>query len=770
MAAVKTADFTSEAHFKAEVKDLHRDLLTGSTAAAAFIGWLWFVYFLNQPWQLFVDVIPTFTLWSLSYLSHKMRDHHPVVSSWILVLGFVFAVSLIEAIHPASIAMPFGVLGIIVASTLLGPGGGVTVAAVTWTAASAARRLALGPASGLSYNTADMLALYLLAVGASLLANRPSSRSIELALAGWDKARKALSEVQQRRGELYRTLRSLEEATYRIERLNNELIIAQREAEEARAAKAHLLATVSHEIRSPLNLILGFSKMIALSPESYGEALPRTYRADIQTVFRSAQHLANLVDDILDLSQTEAQRLPLLTERINPEEEVINKAIAMVAPLAKRKGLYLRQESNGDLPWLVADKVRLRQALLNLLINAVRFTERGGITVCASSQDDHLLVSVRDTGPGIAPENMPSLFREFSQVKLVDRSQIGGSGLGLMITKHLIELHGGRIWAESQSGGGTTFFFTVPLAGRQPVAEGIVKASKIQREAEPHTTCLVVHDDPGIVRLLARYMEGYHVIGLADEKRVVETADRLHPRAVVTTAGLADQIRNQLWDSSLNMPIISCEMPRLVEDTDLEGIVSYLTKPIAPELLTVVVSQLERDGGGETTVLLVDDDPDTVRLMQRILMAVPHSYNILKAHDGIEALKLMKEVPPDVVLLDLILPGIDGQEVIARMRTDRDLCRIPVVIVSGRDWIEDTVMLGTAMDVRFPEPIELTAAARCLRALLDSFKPRYLAHRGAPGPSESNPGAQSASGERPLPREPGPDPVGSERNTRQRER
>jgi len=758
MAAILNTASVVEIDCRTEVKELRRGLLNTFVIAVTAMGWLWFGYFLGRPWGLSIDIIATLSLWCASYLSYKLVDDHLALSSWILLLGFGLAIGLIESIHPGWIAMPFGVLGVIAGSALLGPGGGLAIAIMTWVAGSVAQPFGPNMWQSAFYDSADMLVLYLLVLGASSLANRPLSVAVQSALTGWANARNALLEVRQRRGEIYRALRSLEEATYRVERLNNELIVAQREAEEARTTKARLLATVSHEIRGPLHLILGFSKLIALSPESYGEALPRTYRADIQTVFRSAQHLVDLVDDILDLSQVEAQRLPLVKKRLDLNEDVIKKAVDVVQPLVERKRLYLRQEVESDLPCLVGDEVRLRQALLNLLVNAVRFTRQGGITVRASQRDEHVLVSVQDTGPGIPPEDIPNLFREFSRVKLTDTAEVEGSGLGLVITKHLVELHGGRIWVDSQSGEGTTFYFTIPLIGEQSAAATIVEVGKVQRKAEPHTTCLIVHDDPRVIRLLARHLEGHRVIGLANEGEVVGTTERLRPRAIVTTAELAEQIHDQLLRSSLDVPIISCGMPRLAEDSRFEGIAAYLTKPVAPESLVAVVSQLEH--GDATTVLLVDDDPDTVRLMQRALMAVPHPCNILKAYDGSEALRLMRKTLPDIVLLDLILPGIDGTEVLARMRQDKDLCKIPVVIVSGRDWMQDVVTLGTSMRVHFPDAVGVAAFARCLQALLGILKPRYLGGPRAAGQPESISRVQPASGEQPRPPRPAPAPAG----------
>jgi len=479
-----------------------------------------------------------------------------------------------------------------------------------------------------------------------------SSRRLFTALA-WslnmtEQALRSASEAQERRGELYGVVHALEEATYRIERMNNEITIARSEAEEARALKAQFATVVSHELRGPLNYLLGFSRLMALSPESYGEPLPRAYRSDVYTIYRATQHLVALVDDVLDLSQIEAQRLPLIKDRIDLGMDVIEKTIEIVRPLAERKGLYLHQKLSGDLPWLLADPVRLRQALLNLLTNAVRFTERGGITVSTAQVGDRLLVSVRDTGSGIAAVDLPKLFKEFHQLKRSGEEKEKGSGLGLSISKHLIELHGGAIWVESAEGVGTTFHFTLPLPGIEVATYDVLERTEVLY----HTltpVCLIVHDDLAVVRLLARYLEGYRVIGSPDDQEVPGLVETLHPRAIVTTPELAGQIEKQLSGVPYDVPIISCAIPSMGEQAHLESILAYLVKPLMPQALAAVMSRVERNG--ETKVLIVDDEPDAVRLLERMLTSLPHPYKILKAYSGRQALELAQQQVPDVAFI-----------------------------------------------------------------------------------------------------------------------
>jgi len=498
----------SEENLNAEIQDLRRSLLPILWPAILAIGLAWFVYVLTRPWSLEmlgINLAPALGLALASYLATKVYEKHYKIACWALLIGLTSFVILLTGVHPTSSIMAFGVLAIIASEALLGTGEAFLVMLLTWGAASAARPFGLSGQVMDWMGTLDILLLYALTLGATWLARRSLRTAVEWMLSSWHQARNALLEVQQRRGELYRVVRALEEATYRMERMNNELLIAQREAEEARALKARFAATVSHEIRSPLNLILGFSRMMALFPERYDEPLPKSYHEDVDTIYRNSQHLLALIDDILDLSQIEAQRLPLVKDRIELEEEVVKKTVAIVQPLAARKGLVLRQELAGGLPFVVADPVRLRQALLNLLTNAVRFTERGSITVRTAQQDGKLLVSVQDTGPGIEAKELPKLFREFRQVHLTQTREQGGSGLGLSISKHLVELHGGEIWAESKVGVGTTVSFTVPLPGAEPSATEFVKTDDARRAFTAARTCLIVHDNPNVARVLSTF-------------------------------------------------------------------------------------------------------------------------------------------------------------------------------------------------------------------------------------------------------------------------
>lgn len=719
--------------FQAEIDELKHNQFSLFLIPIPLIALFWLTYVISLPSGLALNAAPAFVLWGGTWAAYALRERRRL-AHWLLLLSLIVADSLIVAAHPTSLALACGVLVVVMANALLGPWQAAVAGATMWLAGTAARQLGLG-IPGLHWGTVDVLILYALTWGASLLAARPLKRSVQSTYAGWSRARQALEEARSRRAELYRVVRALEEATYRIERMNNELLVARREAEEARALKARFVATVSHELRGPLNLILGFSRLMALSPEKYGQPLPPAYRADVATIFRSSQHLLALVDDILDLSQIEAQRLPLVRDRVDLGADVIEKAAAIVGPLIERKGLQLRVEVAADLPWILADPVRLRQVLLNLLNNAIRFTERGSITIRAQRAEDAVVVSVADTGAGIPAEEMGRLFQEFRQVRAPGTAESTGTGLGLAICKYLVELHGGHIWAESQVGQGTTLYFTLPLPGTQEVSS-TVRTAGGEKEARTYASCLVVHDDPAIVRLFARYIEGYPIVGVAGAAEATRLVEELHPCAILTTPQVAEEVLERLSQTPYDVPIITCNLPRIVEDLKVAGVLSYLIKPIAPEALTALMRRVERDG--ETTVLLVDDEPEAVRLLEQMLTTLPRPYRILKAYDGQQALTLMRETVPDVVFVDIVMPGLDGEETVARMREDERLRQVPVVFVSARDWLQDGVALHTPLSLRCREPVEIARGTRCLQALLQAVRPSYL---GTPVPAEPSPGA-----------------------------
>lgn len=721
----------SEHDLQVEIQSLRQGQLLKLVIAIPLLSWGWLYLSVAKAGADNINqIVPILLIFCVSFASYHLSRKHFDLACWLLIAVVDALVVLLISQHPDLFLIGVSVLLIVLAYPLLGAMGALALTAFNGGMIAWGWRGLAGVVQS-PERIYGLLSVYGLALLTSWLVNKPLRETADSALGGWAQARNAMLQMREQRAELHRAVRGLAEANYRIERVNAELIVAQHAAETARELKARFAATVSHELRGPLNLILGFSRLMCLSPEDYGEPLPSSYRADVYTIYRSCQHLLALVDDILDLSQIQAQRLPLVKDRINLEADVIHKAIAIAQPLATRKGLSLQYEASQPLPWIVADAVRLRQTLLNVLLNAVRFTDKGSITVRGDVNDAYVLLTVTDTGRGIAEEDLPKLFKEFSQVQNQNVSEASGSGLGLAISKHLIELHGGTMWAESRVGQGTMVGFTLPLPGGKAQISRVMATDPIRPKALG-AVCLVVHEDADIVRLLARYLRDVAVVGIPEMDTVHGMIEQLDPVAIITDESRAPVIARVLADYPHDVPIISCDLPRMAMRERLPNVLAYLVKPIAPEVLTATLKRLViRD---RIRVLIVDDDPDAVRLLDRMLTALPHPYEISRAYDGAQATALLRDNPPDLLLIDLALPTIEGQRIIEWMQDSEQLRTIPTIVVSGRDWIDESVTMGNVITARCKHTISMATGIECLQGLIGALRSEHYVHPAAFAP------------------------------------
>lgn len=718
-----------------EVLLLRRNLLQTLLILTFCLGWVSYPASVFLGWGAGTGGAIGITLLlgtSASYqLTRKPGSARHRLGCWILITSATAAHALFAATRHTCVAKVSCLPLIIATNALVGWRGALAIAVASWILGNvvvppdaATPALCCGSVTGL-------LVLNLATAGISIMTTGTLTISAEWALNGWARAARALAETRERRAELYRAVRALDEASYRIQRMNDELVSARREAELASAIKARFAAMLSHELRGPLNLILGYSKMMALSPENYSQALPADYRADVTTIYRSSQHLTSLLDDVLDLARIEAERLPLVREPVDLEEDVVKAAVRVVEPLARRKGLHLRTELHGSLPTIVADAVRLRQVLLNLLTNALRFTDTGGILVMTGQHDDHVLVTVSDTGTGIPEKDLPHLFQEFTQIGPGGRGGVSdGSGLGLVISKQLVELHGGRIWAESKQGQGTTFSFTIPLPGGRPAVGTTVSTRQSRDSQQGERTCLVVRQSAEVVRLLARYTDDCRIVG-ASVHGLSDLIEQLHPMAILTDQATATAVVEQLGSADYDVPVVSWKRVRHAAHGAEPQVTAYVMKPISSEIIQSVMRQLERDG--ETTILVVDDDRDAVRLLENVLRSLPRPYRILHAYDGASALSLMHQSRPDVVFIDLLMPGLSGGEVIAAMREDDRLRETAVIVTSALDPVSVEVGIECPITVYRKGYLGIREAAKCLRAIIHELQPDYLGQEPSEG-------------------------------------
>ncbi len=529
----------------------------------------------------------------------------------------------------------------------------------------------------------------------------------EWSLYSFAQARLKIDEAQQQRVELKQAQQDLVLANQELTRLSDRLQAMYQVAEEARQAKEAFVANVSHELRTPLNMIIGFSEMITQSPQVYGGELPSTLLADIAAIQRNSQHLAKLVDDVLDLSQMEAERMALSKEWTSVRE-LVDLAASTTHALFDSKGLYLSVDVSPDLPALFCDSTRIRQVLINLLSNAGRFTQTGGVNVRAWQDQESIAIRVADTGPGIAEEDQKKLFEPFQQLDNSIRRRHGGSGLGLIISKRFVEMHGGKMWLDSQVGVGTTICFRLPLEAAPLAAliEDPVKRwfnpygeyeyrtrTRRSRAPEPRLTPHFVLLERGrtLQHIFSRYVQDVtltHVEDAGEARRVLEHSPA---RALIvnTPAHYDSPIADEWANMPHGTPTIACWVPGADEAAQSLGVVRYLVKPITS---TSLLQTLETLGQEIQTILLADDEPEALQLFTRVLSFSERGYRILQATNGRRALGLLRERQPDVLLLDLIMPGMDGFQVLQQKSQDPTIRDIPVVIVSSRDPVNEPIV------------------------------------------------------------------------------
>jgi signal transduction histidine kinase/CheY-like chemotaxis protein len=564
----------------------------------------------------------------------------------------------------------------------------------------------------------DLLAIVGLVVVSAALAwisYRPTWIMLSWAWSSYLAEHRKTDEVRERQAELVALTRRLSDACVRLEHLNAELEHARRAADEARRLKAEFAATLSHELRTPLNLVIGFSEMMMRSPGAYaGGALPEAYREDLAAIHENASQMSRLVDDVLDLSQIDAHRLAL-DRRPAALRPIVEEAVAVVRALYVHAGLTLAVEVPDDLPWLNVDPLRVRQIMINLLGNAVRHTDQGGVVVRATADERDVVIAVADTGSGMAPADLPGVFRAFQQAGPAGQRR-GGSGLGLAICQRFAEMHGGCMWAESELGRGSVFYLALPRTANVVTLPTQVR-TLTRSEREP---CLVVVD-PGreLPRLFRRYLDGYRVVraGCRRDLRRIAASRPVHALVVAEgqIAGDAAELRGA-HDSLRNVPIFTCALGGPAPLAD--GLAAaYLTKPIGRARLA---QALRRAGPAARDVLVVDDDPDMVRLLAGMVGGISRRYRVRGAGDGVEALARMRAERPDLVVLDLQMPGLDGEAVLRAMRRDPALRAVPAVVVTGRVALDRSVR-APALGLSRPDGLSVGELVRCVQHSLDAL-------------------------------------------------
>jgi len=448
---------------------------------------------------------------------------------------------------------------------------------------------------------------------------------------------------------------------------------------EADRTKNEFVSNVSHELRTPMTAIKGYTDLLhAGSVGSINEEQKRF----LSIIKNNADRLTALINDLLDISRVDTGRVRFVPQPVQIGD-VISDVVNALACESHAKNQILTYEVAGGLPELMGDRDRLNQVLTNLVGNAIRYTPREGeVEVLAYPVEGAVRVDVRDTGIGIAPEDLGRIFERFYRADHPLVREAGGSGLGLSIAKMFVEMHGGRVWVESEQGKGSTFTLILPVP---------VKVEGEHRRVPPRLmarsrTILVVEDEPDIAELLKRQLEdsGYRVMVLGSGPAVVTMVEETQPDLVILDVILPDadgfEVLRGLKENiaTADVPVI---LSTVVPDDGSAwklGIVDYLTKPVSNEdLLRSVEKALTWQG----RILIVDDDPDTVGLLSAAMRQI--GFTPLVAADGYEALALARRHRPDLILLDLRLPGMDGYEAVTHLKRDAVTQTIPIVAISA---------------------------------------------------------------------------------------
>ena len=472
-------------------------------------------------------------------------------------------------------------------------------------------------------------------------------------------------------------------AALRTSQLYNDAIEGRQLAEEANRMKSRFLSTVSHELRTPLSLIVGLSEMVLREQKDHQQAKPR----DIEQINLSAQHLARLIGDVLDLASSEAGQLHILHEPLDLAE-VLRMASRIGEELAREKGLVWNVHLPVQRLWVTGDRTRLRQIALNLISNAVKFTHSGQVQLKTALTETDVIVSVSDTGPGIPLEEQGTIFNEFYRSRGAIESGSSGLGLGLAITKQLIEQHGGSINVHSpgELGHGSTFTFSLPLINKTTPA-----TDSFPTLIETMGAVLILTEENNSVQEVSAYLcsHGFDInISRVDEDNEwLSKAIRTAPAAIILEGHLAVRegwgivgiLKRQT--ATENIPVLAYSLnPENDQGQWME--LNYLHKPLKPEQLAKELERFDLPDNKKQTILVVDNDPGILDMHSRLIQQTGRA--VLRAHNGREALNLIEQKIPDLILLDLMMPEMDGFAVLDELRARESTRDIPVIILSAR--------------------------------------------------------------------------------------
>jgi CheY-like chemotaxis protein/two-component sensor histidine kinase len=469
--------------------------------------------------------------------------------------------------------------------------------------------------------------------------------------------------------------------------------------------KSKFLANMSHELRTPLNAIIGFSDLLS---EGLAGTLNVKQQRFVNHIKQGSNHLLQLINDILDLSKVEAGQLELRCENF-AVQDAVSEVLSNIRPLAMAKTIEVRRKIGSE-DIVFADRIRFKQILYNLLSNAVKFTPKDGeIEVACVQRENVVSFSVTDTGIGIRPEDQALIFEEFRQVDDPKVASQEGTGLGLAITKRLVEQQNGRIFVESALGRGSKFTFTLPAGGQidnRQLENASAELVPVPAVGKP--LVLVVDDESPAKELLASYLSpDYRIVTADSGNEALKKAQQLRPDAITLDVLMAGGNGFETLARLRQTPELAKTPVIIVSIVDQQrmgfalGAADYLIKPIRKSLLLETLRKhVPSRPDEDDSILLVDDDANTLGLLEEMLRSA--GYETQSVQSGPRALEVLSSKMVTAILLDLLMPGMDGFEVIRHVRQEPTLKELPIFVMTGKTLsVEESALLSRETQALF---------------------------------------------------------------------
>lgn len=497
---------------------------------------------------------------------------------------------------------------------------------------------------------------------------------------------------------------------------------------ELNRLKSEFLANMSHELRTPMNAIIGYTALLV--DRLYGPLAEKQDMA-LRRISANAGNLLQLINNILDISKLSAGKMPLYPEDFDVNE-LAKEVVEMMESLAREKSLQLKLETNGELI-ITNDKTRLRQILINLIGNALKFTKQGMVTmrVIPKINDHQVVFQVQDTGIGISPEHLESIFEEFRQADASTTREYGGTGLGLAIVKKISQLLGGSVHVQSEVGKGSVFSVILPITNKTKEEYTVVQktdviAPPIPAAVKSSKVVLSIDDDPEVLKLLKDGLQNtdYEFIGTANGDEGIALAKQFHPFAITLDILMPHRDGWSILKSlksdpeTWNVPVI---IVSIMENKSLGfslGVADYLLKPFNHTVLMERLNQLET--AKSKKILVVDDDLEFRDLMQINLRN--RAYQAITAKNGKEGIELVKKEKPDFVLLNLMIPEISGFDVLEAIASDPQLDSTQVIIMTEKSLTADE-----SEELRKRASIIVQKSSRSFKDILNLIRKRLEA-------------------------------------------